>query len=174
MIILIGVTTAAFVMLVRGLLILIGMYKTPVLRTFEEYGPEERPYLPILPVLLWGGIFVFCGGLWGTAFHGLSFALSITGVLLLICAGLGYTYPEKVAAYQWRILKFPRWYHTLVERTTRYERRRIAYMWLSLSSRLRLTYNSSDTFFFIWADFVIMGTVREEESSDEEAFYTGR
>ena len=51
----------------------------------------------------------------------------------------------------------------------------LAYMWLHLPLRAQLSYNSSDTMFMVWADFVIMGTIREEELNvrEEERFYTG-
>jgi hypothetical protein len=163
MFILIIVTIVSFMMLVRSMLILMGVYKTPVIHSFEEYGPEEKPFLPGITALLWSGIVIFSASLWATRLSSLSFTLSTLGVLMLIAAGAGYNYSEKTAKYHWKILRFPRWYCELVDRTTRYERRRIAYMWLTLPKRLRLTYNSSDLLFFIWADFVIMGTIREEE-----------
>jgi hypothetical protein len=46
----------------------------------------------------------------------------------------------------------------LVGRTTRAERRRLAYMWLRLPAKLRLIYNSNDRAFMEWADMVILST----------------
>jgi len=96
-------------------------------------------------------------------------------VFLIFLVGASYTYPQISKKINLKLMRFPRWYHELRERTTRYERRRIGYMWLHLPLRARLTYNSSDSLFLLWADFVIMGTIREEEPNprDEEFFYTG-
>ncbi len=176
MIIALFVTIASSAMLVRALMILTGVYKTPILRTFEEYGPMEKPFLPGLPVVLWSGVALVSVSLWVGGIPGLTFSLNCMGIVLLIVTGLAYNYWEKTAKYHLKVLPFPRWYHELEARTTRYERRRIAYMWLHLPLRLRLTYNSSDKLFMIWADFVIMGTIREEElrPGDEELLYTGR
>lgn len=174
MIIALLVTIASTALLVRALMILMGIYKTPILQTFEEYGPEEKPYLPGLPVMLWAGIAIFSTSLWVGGLAGLTFSLNCLGIGLLILTGVAFNYWEETAKFHLKILPFPRWYHELESRTTRYERRRIAYMWLHLPLRVRLTYNSSDKLFQIWADFVIMGTIREEEikPGDEELLYT--
>jgi hypothetical protein len=168
------VTIAALLMLIRAMLILIGLYKTPILKTFEEYGPDEKPYLAGLPVLVWAGLMVFSITLWGAPIPGLSVTMNCLGVTMLLLGGAGYFYRDQTAKYHLMFMRLPRWYHRLLAQTTRYERRRIGYMWLHLPPRLRLTYNSSDKLFFIWADFVIMGTVREEEfrPGDDEFLYT--
>ena len=174
-IILVAVTTTSIIFLVRSTLILVGYLKEPILRTFSEYGPREKLYLPGQPLLAWSGALSFCAGLWATPFQGLSATLTMLGILTEIVVALGYTYAEQAEKIHLRILNYPLWYHELRERTTRYERRRIAYMWLHLPLRARLSYNSSDRMFMIWADFVIMGTTREEELNprEEEFFYTG-
>jgi hypothetical protein len=159
-------TVVGVFFLLRSILILIGLYKDPILRLFEDYGPEEKLYLPALPILAWGSVVIFAGGLWASRFTGLSFSLSCLGVIMLVTVGLGYNNYETAQKLHFTLLKYPRWYHDLRERTSRYERRRIAYMWLHLPARLRLTYNSSDKLFFTWADFVILGTVREEEPDE--------
>ncbi len=159
----------------RALLILFGVYKEPILWQFQQYGPREVLYLPGLPLLIWGGAFVFLMGFWAAAQTSLSFSLSFLGVLTLFAGLLSYNYYEHVESLHFKLLPYPRWYHELRDRTSRYERRRIAYMWLHLPARLRLTLNSSDRLFALWADFVIMGTIREEEetaaSTAESAFY---
>ncbi len=161
--------------LIRVALIMIGTYKEPVLRTFSEYGPDEKLYMPGQSLVIWVSALSFCGGLWATKLSSLSFTLTTLGVLLLIVAGCSYTYPKLAQKIHFKILKYPHWYYDLRERTTRYERRRIGYMWLHLPLRARLSYNSSDAMFLLWADFIIMGTIRDEEPSrrDEEYFYTG-
>ncbi len=159
---LILVTAASFFFLLRSTLVMLGLLKEPLLRTFEQYGPSERPYLVALPFLTWLSIFMFSGGLWVSRYSQFSFVLSFIGFILAFIAAMAYNYYEQTERLHNRLVPFPLWYHELRERTTRYERRRIAYMWLLLPFRTRLTYNSSDKLFFIWADFVIMGTIREE------------
>jgi hypothetical protein len=128
----------------------------------------------MLPVLMWSGALIFMASLWAAQLRALSFGANCIGVIILVAGAAGYHYYTIVAKYHFMFLKLPRWYHELRDRTSRYERRRIAYMWLHLPLRLRITYNSSDRAFSQWADFVIMGTIREEEmdSKAEEFFYT--
>ncbi|MBI1278144.1 MAG: hypothetical protein GC179_08455 [Anaerolineaceae bacterium] len=173
--ILVGFTAASILFLVRSTLILLGYFKEPIIRVFSEYGPHEKLYMVGLGVLAWGGVLSFCGGLWAASYPKLSVTLTMLGIVMLLTVGLGYTYNEQAEKLHLKILRYPRWYHELRERTTRYERRRIGYMWLHLPLRARLSYNSSDTMFMLWADFVIMGTIREEEMDprQEEHFYTG-
>lgn len=174
-ILLVGVTATCIIFLIRSTLILLGFLKDPILQTFSEYGPREKLYMPGQLLLVWGGGLSFCAGLWAAPYAGLSGTLCTFGILMMLVAALGYTYAEQAEKIHLRLLKYPLWYHELRERTTRYERRRIGYMWLDLPLRARLTYNSSDRAFLIWADFVIMGTIREEEWNprEEEHFYTG-
>lgn len=174
-VILVLVTAVCLGFLIRVTLIMIGTYKEPIIKTFSQYGPDEKLYMPGQSFLLWGGVLSFCGGIWASAYSNLSFTLSIMGVLMIFMAGIGFTYPHIAQQFHLSMLRYPRWYYELRERTTRYERRRIGYMWLYLPVRARLSYNSSDALFLLWADFVIMGTIREEEFNprDEEFFYTG-
>ena len=174
-IILVVVTAISIIGLIRATLILIGYFKDPILHTFSEYGPRERLYMPGQQLMLWGGVLSICGGMLAASYEGLSATLLIFGILTEILVACGYTYAEQAEKIHLKILKYPLWYHDLRERTTRYERRRIAYMWLHLPLRARLSYNSSDSMFMLWADFVIMGTIREEELNprEEEYFYTG-
>lgn len=162
--------------LLRTILVAMGLYKNPLLNSFSAYGPAERPYLVGLPLLVWSGLMLLVAGIWVGSFASLSFALSAVGVLLIFLALLGYNSYDSTIRWHLRWFPFPLWYHELTERTTRYERRRIAFMWLHLPFKMRLTYNSSDRAFFIWADFVIMGTVRDEEydpKHDEAIYYGG-
>src|SRR2546423_8347337 len=144
-IILVGVTASSIIFLIRATLILIGYLKDPILRTFSEYGPRERLYMPAQQLMLWGGVLSICAGMLATPFEGLSATLLIFGVLTEILVATGYTYGEQAEKIHLKILKYPRWYHDLRERTSRYERRRKAYMWLHLPLRQRLSYNSSES-----------------------------
>jgi hypothetical protein len=159
----------------RSILIILGFYKDPILHSFEQYGPNERLPLPLITLLLWAGAFTITFSVWSSAAFGVNFPMAGLGAALIVAGISGmYWYPT-VSKWYYRVFPYPRWHQELLSRTTRYERRRIAYMWLHLPFRLRLTYNSSDTSFFLWADFVIMGTIRDEESElYDEAFYAGR
>lgn len=176
MIVLIIFSAVSLFFLGRSFLILFGLYKDPILRTFEDYGPEERMYLPGLPLMVWTGVTLFLAGLWITPYSGFVYTLNGLSFGILVLSGFAYNYYERATKYHFMILKLPRWYHELREQTTRYERRRIAYMWLHLPARSRLAYNSSDKLFFQWADFVIMATIREEGGTVQEDgfYYKGR
>jgi hypothetical protein len=150
-------------LLLRSGLVLVGWLKEPIIRGFERYGDPEQPYLPLLPVMIWGGIFLIALGTSFMNFLNLSFPSVIIGLLLLAAAAVAFHSYDKATTWHFRFLPFPRWYHELRGRTSRYERRRIGYMWLRLPLRTRLAYNSSDQAFLIWADFIIMGAVTDEE-----------
>ncbi len=74
-----------------------------------------------------------------------------------------------MAQYPDIFLSLPHWYVELRERTTREERRRIAYMWLCLPRSTRLHYNGSDRNFQIWADQVILATISQTVEDQEAA-----
>jgi hypothetical protein len=159
----------------RSALIVFGLYKDPILWSFEQYGPDERLPLPLATLLIWIGAFIVALGAWMSTYFPLPMPLVGFGVAIIVMGGLCFYGYTNVWKWYYRVIRLPRWHHELLSRTTRYERRRIAYMWLHLPWRLRLLYNSSDSSFFIWADFVIMGTIREEESDlFDEHFYAGR
>jgi hypothetical protein len=160
---------ASLIGLMRTILIILGVLKEPVLRTFEAYGPEEKVYLPLLPLLAWSGIFAMTLGFWGSAYVKFSFPTFGLGFLLMVATGLGYQNYDQMAEWHHKWLKFPRWFYELRERSTRYERRRIAYMWLTLPRRMRLAYSSDDRMFCQWADFIIMATIRDEVDNPEHS-----
>jgi len=160
--------------LMRSVLIVLGLYKDPILWTFEQYGPDERLPLPVVTLMAWAGAMCIALGLWTALFVPVPFPLINVGVLLLVAAGACFNYYQHIWKWYYRVIPYPRWHHELLDRTTRYERRRIAYMWLHLPARLHLLYNSSDRAFMIWADFVIIGTIREEDAETfDEGFYAG-
>jgi hypothetical protein len=159
----------------RSALIVFGLYKDPILCSFEQYGPDERLPLPMATLLGWVGALVVVMGLWTSTYFPVPIPLVTFGIGLMVAAGLCFYAYSNIYKWYYRVIGLPRWHHDLLSRTTRYERRRIAYMWLHLPWRLRLLYNSSDSSFLLWADFVIMGTIREEEADlFDEHFYAGR
>jgi hypothetical protein len=121
-------------------------------------------YMPLIPLLFWGGLFLMTLGMWAsTAYINLSFPMMALGFGGILIAVLTFQNYDLALKWHYRLLHLPRWYHELRERTTRYERRRIAYAWIRMPWRAQLSYNSDDRAFFIWADFIIMGTTMDEE-----------
>ena len=145
-----------FVFFMRTILIIGGKLKGPILRHFEYYGPDEFFYQPLPAFLGWFGAFIIAlDGLLNVKF------LFMPIVILFWIVGFGiWSTPELSMRYPRLLLRYPIWLHEIRQRTGRYERRRIAYMWLRLPRRLRNTYNSNDNAFREWADFIILGTLR--------------
>ena len=153
-------TTALFIFacivvalfLLRSVLIVMGIYKDPVLRCFEEYG-TERVYSPLLGLAFWLGI----------CFILLMFATMKTDAVLVFVAGVGiplmWMYQKLddfVLRYRMVLTVYPSWYHRLLKTTSREEQQRFAFMWLRLPLKTRLLYNTHDAFFLQWTDLVLM------------------
>ncbi len=147
---------------IRMVLIIAGVYKDPVLATFEAYGPDEKFYSP-MPLLLVGvtGMIFGGGGLFVEAFDvRLGYFLVVTLSLMTLSGSVYlYQHPDMMHERMRFAWHYPRWYARLRERTTRAERRHLAYMWHYLPGELRRCYNSSDYAFWLWADLVIMSTI---------------
>ena len=153
----IGLITA-IVFLARTILIIVGWYKAPVLRRFEKYGDEENFYYSLPELLGWSGVLIITGNLWVARVWGVVYPFIFAGVLLVFAAYIAYRFPDYMGRHPSVLLTHPRWLHELLGRTTRQERRRIAYMWLRLPLRLRLIYSSDDQAFMHWVDMVIIST----------------
>lgn len=142
------------VFLARTVLIIAGYLKGPVLQRFEKYGPEEFFYQPIPMFLVALSAFLI-------SFNeavGMGAPIAPLIVLFLLFAYILWTTPEISQRFSNVLLRYPYWLTELKERTGRYERRRIAYMWLRLPRKLKSVYNSNDRAFQEWADFIILGT----------------
>jgi hypothetical protein len=159
---------ASLFLIARWLLVLLGRSKAPILRQFGKYGEEEF-FCPLLNLVF--GVFTFIVSalllvvgytgeisLWNFPFW-LSLAMLAYLCLPEISAGVPGWIRRLLEALQY----YPRWYHDLRSRTSRYERRRIAYLWLRLPDYVRSTHDSDDGTFMDWADLVIMGSVMEED-----------
>lgn len=157
------ITLVCLFLLLRSVLILIGWLKGPIIQTFEKYGDQETPCLPLISVTLWSGVLLIMLGTWLSSYTYLSPPLTCLGGMTVFAVLLAYQHIEAVQQWHYRLARLPRWYHELRERTTRYERRRIAYMWLRMPWRARLFYSSDDRAFLLWADYIIMGTTMDEE-----------
>lgn len=156
----------------RSLLVIFGLLKGPILQTFEKYGDAEGLAFPVLhflvalPFFLLTFTYLLFGG---------SVPVGLSSPYLAYCLMIGltavmyfsYHYLKDLAQrYPQVFMAYPRWYNALRERTTRAERRRIAYMWLCLPWRTRLFYNSSDDAFTIWVDLVLLACIRPENDLD--------
>lgn len=141
-------------------LVFTGMLKGPILSTFEQYGPEEPVYFPVPQIFLWPGVVVLTAGAILRDVVPLTLSLWPLGVVLLLCAGLTYGQRDRLQDWWAALPVYPGWYSQLLQQTSRGDRRRIAYMWLRLPRRTRLLYNANHRLFFVWAEQVIVSTVR--------------
>jgi hypothetical protein len=158
--------TLCLVMLMRTVLIISGLLKGPILHSFEKYGDAETVYYPLPSLLLWSGLMIFSVGPWLAPGLRSWTPVVLFGGLLLMAAYFAYSSPDFPLRHPSIFITFPRWYYDLRERTSRYERRRIAYMWLALPPGMRLAYNGSDRAFNQWADLVIMATMTYDEDPE--------
>ena len=144
---------------IRLSLVLAGLYKGPILKTFEPYGPNDPIFFPVPQLLLWASLMVISGGALLRATIPFTLSFGPLGLILLVGAGLTGYHKERFMPIWKSLPAFPKWYARFLEDTSRGERRRIAYMWLRLPWRTRLLYNANDHLFFIWAEYVIVATV---------------
>lgn len=137
----------------RAIFVMTGMYKDPVLAKFEHFGEDEPVFSPLLNITLWG-----LGLLYLLLFllfpSGMLFVIGIIVGVPLVSARQEIDQFIKNQQAPTRML--PLWYGDLTERTTRQERRRIAYMWLRLPPRTRLIYNTSTPYFMHWVEQVLL------------------
>ena len=144
-------------MFVRSVLVFLGLHKGPILGSFQKYGGEEEFYFPLMHVIIWTSILVL------SLLLALAVYLDATNTVLslaVVIAFFGYHLYGYIKRYAQRhpdiFLHHPYWYRELRDRTTRDERRRVAYMWLRLPVTLRLIYSANDRAFFQWVDLVIV------------------
>ncbi len=159
------VLSAAY--LVAVILVAAGLFKDPVLRSFEHYTQEDDSFHMLPAMLLGAGLFSLTGGVLFSAAVAPRFPTLILGGIFLILAYTAHMQREKMSRYPQIFLSFPRWYAELRERTTREERRKLAYMWLCLPRSMRLHLNGSDHHFMTWADQVILATVTQTVEDQE-------
>ena len=148
----------AVLFLTRTIFIIVGWHKGPVLRQFEKYGDKEDFFYALPSFLGWLGALIVIGNFWVSEVWGLVYPFTFVGGALLAVAYLTYRFPDYIGYPPSLLLTHPRWLNELRGRTTRLERRRIAYMWLRLPLRLKLIYNANDAAFLQWADMIIIST----------------
>jgi hypothetical protein len=144
------------VMTFRIVLIAVGVLKGPVFRSSEKYGDREDFFQLLPQALFWGGLWFSATGVAVRLVGDVPiYATELLGTVLIVLSGVAFVFPQIGLRY----FRFPVWYFELKERTTRYERRRIAYMWRRLPLNLRLIYSSNHRAFQDWSDMVILGTI---------------
>jgi hypothetical protein len=143
----------------RTLLILTGRLKGPIIHLFERYGGNDPHFYPWPMLFIWCGIAWISGHLMMTALIGSGLPGVYFSISFWILSFLMWHYEQRIRQLPYFHWTYPTWLRELWERTERQERRRIAYMWLRLSWKARLAYNSSDQAFDHWADMIILGTL---------------
>ncbi|MEP7290739.1 MAG: hypothetical protein ABI835_03100 [Chloroflexota bacterium] len=158
-----------------GVVILVGagLYKDPVLHQFERYAERDDGFYLLPPLLLGIGLIALFGGFLFSATVAPRYPALLMGLIFLFIAYFVQGNTHFMKAHPELFLAFPRWYVDLRERTTREERRHIAYMWLCLPRSARLHYNGSDHHFLLWTDYVILATVTQTVE-DQEAIAAER
>lgn len=143
--------------LIRLTLILSGRLKGIILRRWELYQPNEIFFDPVSHMSFWGGMALLSIGLLVAA----QFRLN-TPIYLLGAAGIafGYWRSSRQGEPDDEPFPLPLWYAELVRRTTREERRHIAYRWLYLPDGTRRALSDNDAAFRLWADLMIVSTIQ--------------
>lgn len=141
--------------IIRDVLVVAGIYKDPVLRQFEIYG-TETVYSPLMTLIfscsfLFMALLIFLAG---------NTPMILGAILVSVLLYLLYQRRiELIEKFPHIFLYYPTWRYRLLWRTSREERRRIAYLWLFLPLRTRMLYNTHDTFFNQWTDMVLLTMV---------------
>ncbi|MBK8026597.1 MAG: hypothetical protein IPK19_35720 [Chloroflexi bacterium] len=147
-------------LLLRYGLIAAGMFKGPVLSIYARYEPDDMYYaLPL--ALLAVALFVLTGSLLLSLFVPLAARGAILGALIALLSYVAYFMRFKARERPDIYSPVPLWAVRLRQRTTREERRRIAFLWLRLPWRTRIRYDVSDHHFEMWCDLVILGTITQ-------------
>lgn len=164
--------------LTQTMLVMAGRNKDQLLGYWQLYG-REVVYHPILSLLSWSACFVLVLHFIPirstlVRFSQVSLILSLFAAIVFPVIQLTHWHYGWLNPVLRRLPRLPSWYTEIIHRTSRYERRRIAYMWLRLPPQLRTVFNGRDQSFLDWADFVIMGSVLEEDFELTEAALSQR
>jgi hypothetical protein len=140
----------------RAFLMVLGFYKDPILASFEHFG-EERVYSPLYRLIAWSIALLYL-----SLFLYVQAGVLVVGSAILLIPLISLRESLRRVLYGNSRLyhAFPIWYRHLIERTTRTERRRIAYLWLRLPPRTRMHYNISQPAFHHWLDMVLVTMAR--------------
>ncbi len=144
------------VWVIRDILVVTGVYKDPILRRFEVYGTDEDIYSPVMMLVLSCYLLILLL---------LIFLAGRTPMMMLMVflwSPLYIVYQRRdklIEKFPHIFLYYPTWRYRLLWRTSREERRRIAYLWLFLPLRTRMLYSTHDAFFNQWTDMVLLTMV---------------
>jgi hypothetical protein len=135
-----------------------GLYKDTMMSHFRHYGEEHRAY-PLVRFLVSLSALCLFLAIWIPG-------LLITSVLTALSIALiGATYV--ISRVDWLRGSLPRWYFSLLQETTREERRAIAYAWLRLPFRTRLRLNGDSYAFRVFIDEVRMTVIYGARDPDD-------
>jgi hypothetical protein len=138
--------------------ILLGVYKDSLMALFRIYGEERRIY-PLARFLLTLGLLslilipLIPGRMTGSVF--------VTFAVLILSLAFAATRVTRLRD------TLPRWYHALLQVTTRQERRAIAYAWMRLPLRTRLRLNGDNHAFQIFVDEVRLTVIYGARDPDD-------
>lgn len=140
------------ILFVRASLVTLGFYKEPILTAFQQYG-EEVGFSPLFEACWWGYALAYLIFMLIAP----SSSLVLFGITSFVASFILYwKIKDSVMRHPQIFLKFPRWYHEIVDRTSREERRKLSYMWLALPLRTRLLYNAQHDEFRKWVELVVL------------------
>lgn len=176
-----GMLTLSISQLARMIILLSGRWKGPILRSCEHYAPTESVFDPVPSFLFWLGTLILTMGTGLSLYANVDAPVYLVGAFFMI---IGFWIGQREREGRSKIsdwMPVPLWYKALKERTTREERRHIAYMWLNLPDGTRAHFNDNDAAFASWVDLMIMSTVQQtvydpilERSSQVSRYQTGR
>jgi hypothetical protein len=111
----------------------------------------------------WTGMVILSLGLIVTTQLGVDMPVYLVGVAGII---YGYWRSTRLPSRSRAPFPLPVWHADLVRRTTREERRHIAWRWLFLPDRTRRALSDNDAAFRLWADLMIVSTVQHTHEFD--------
>jgi hypothetical protein len=138
--------------------ILGGLYKDAMMGNFRRYGEERRMYPLERFLVALGALFLFLA-VW------IPGAL-VTSVLAALCI-FAISSAYMVSRVDSLRGSLPRWYFSLLQETTRQERRAIAYAWLRLPFRTRLRLNGDSYAFRVFIDEIRLTVIYGARDPDD-------
>lgn len=135
-----------------------GLYKDTMMSNFRQYGEERRMY-PLVRFLVSLAALCLFLAIWIPG-------LLITSVLTALCIAL-IGGALAISRVDWLRGSLPRWYFSLLQETTRQERRAIAYAWLRLPFRTRLRLNGDSYAFRVFVDEVRLTVIYGARDPDD-------
>lgn len=158
-------TIIIFIMTARSGLVLLGMYKDPLLASFETYGDESFSS-PLFSMIIGTASLLYLSLYW---YFPPSLIFGMGLVIIIPLASLYSVMTDLLKKYKHIFNKYPRWLYELLQMTDREERRRIAYMWLFLPPSTRMIYNANNYLFRQWVEQVLLTVASSAPPSARES-----